>query len=439
MLAYNATKAQIFTSDFETWTGNVPANWAVATTVSNLEADSVIPYATSVHSGDSACRLVNRQGTSSHKRFTTQAVSVTSGTTYAINFWVRGHGSIRTALYSGSAYGTYNAWINVNSTSWALQTQSVTATTTSSTAQFIFSIASTFADMDDIQIDDVTIGVAVIDTVSIHDIQYTTAIPANSPYNNQTVYTGGIVTAKYKSGYFIQNGSGSWNGLFVYDATNAASVTRGDSVIIKGIVTEYNNLTEMKTITSFTKVNSGNAEPAPYVVTGANSNNEEFESVLVTILNANCLTTADTNGVWLVYDTDTTYIDSLIYIYSPVIGTTYDITGVNYYIKGAYSYVSGKLAIEPRDVNDISIHTGINEIENDNINIYPNPVSDILYVNNLIGTEKIQIINILGETIKDVKASGTKETINVSDLSKGIYILNINNNGRNLSKKISIE
>jgi hypothetical protein len=439
MLCFYTGKTQtVFTSDFETWTGNIPANWAVGTTVSNLEADSISPYATSVHAGDSACRLVNRQ--SAHKRFCTQAVSVTAATTYSISFWVRGHGSIRTGLYSGTSYGTYNPYIVVNSTTWAQQTQSITATSTSTTAQFIFSVVSTFADLDDIQIDDVTISIATIDTVSIHDIQYATAAPFASTYNGQAVITGGIVTAKYNKGLYMQDASGPWNGVYVYDSAHIASagIIPGDSIIIAGTVSEYLTYTELGTITSVTKVSSSNTLHPAYAVTTANSTTEELEGVLVTLTNIPCVDNSGSAsyGEWTVYNgTDSTKIGGQLYKYTTAtVGTSYDITGVVYLAYG------GVVRVEPRNANDVTVHSGINEIEYNNINIYPNPVSNILYINNMKGIEIIKISNILGETIESIKVSGNQTMVNVHDLSKGIYFISlINENGITSTKKFSKE
>ena len=130
--------SQVFTSDLESWTGNVPNGWVGAKT--SLEADSISPYTTSAHGGTYACKLVNRETT--HKRFTTQPVSITSGDVYTITFWVRGHGNIRTGLFDGGTTYSYNSYIAVNSTSWTQQTQSVSAPSTSTAAEFIFSVQS---------------------------------------------------------------------------------------------------------------------------------------------------------------------------------------------------------------------------------------------------------------------------------------------------------
>ena len=62
---------------------------------------------------------------------------------------------------------------------------------------------------------------------------------------------------------------------------------------------------------------------------------------------------------------------------------------------------------------------------NEEIFIYPNPSNDYIDINNDEEIWKLEIINMNGEKI-DVKRSGSR--IDVSFLSKGIYILNFNNN-----------
>ena len=136
---------------FENWTDGLPDDWYG--TKSNIGYSNVVQYTTSVHGDSSACQLIRTSG--SHKRFTTQGIPVTAGTEYTINFWVRGHGDIRTGLYDGGWH--YNSYISINSSDWAQYTQTVTASNTSDAAEFIFSLKNTNPDIDHIQIDDVEI------------------------------------------------------------------------------------------------------------------------------------------------------------------------------------------------------------------------------------------------------------------------------------------
>ncbi|MDW5290829.1 T9SS type A sorting domain-containing protein [Formosa sp. PL04] len=52
--------------------------------------------------------------------------------------------------------------------------------------------------------------------------------------------------------------------------------------------------------------------------------------------------------------------------------------------------------------------------------IYPNPVSSVLNISKSVNTKTYKVVNLLGQTIKQVNATGS---INVSDLSAGMYIL----------------
>lgn len=61
------------------------------------------------------------------------------------------------------------------------------------------------------------------------------------------------------------------------------------------------------------------------------------------------------------------------------------------------------------------------------INIYPNPVEDILYVKNVFEKEYYNIINSLGVVVKQDVIDMQKSTIDVSELINGVYFLQIQN------------
>tara|TARA_B110000116_G_scaffold2015_1_gene1798 strand:+ start:1951 stop:3963 length:2013 start_codon:yes stop_codon:yes gene_type:complete len=73
----------------------------------------------------------------------------------------------------------------------------------------------------------------------------------------------------------------------------------------------------------------------------------------------------------------------------------------------------------------------------DDLVVYPNPASNNLYINNLpISTEYINIINIEGKVVFNTKA---KSVIDISDLSKGIYMIKFNGLGLSESRKFVVE
>jgi hypothetical protein len=429
------SNAQITNGGFETWTAANPDGWGgVKTATTGL---TITKVTTNPHGGVNACGLTNT--TTSHKRFTSVATTVTNGTAYVISFWARGTGQVRTGMFTGknassSGYLTYNAYLSPTAT-WAQYTQTLIADCDTTVAEFIID-AGTAADL---VIDDVTVTVGTVDTVSIHDIQFATVAPYASAYNGMPVITGGIVSAKYNKGLFLQDASGAWNGVYVYDSAHIATagIVAGDSIIISGTVSEYLTYTELASITSVTKVTSGNTPHPAFTVTKANATTEELEGVLVNLTNVNCIdaTGSAQYGEFIVYNGDTTKTGGLLYKYTTAaVGTSYDITGVVYLAYG------GVVRVEPRDANDVSIHSGINEFDKSSVSIYPNPVSNILYVNNMNGVETIRVSNILGKTLENIKVSGTQTAINVSEFAKGVYFVSlINENGTVTTKKFAKE
>ena len=70
---------------------------------------------------------------------------------------------------------------------------------------------------------------------------------------------------------------------------------------------------------------------------------------------------------------------------------------------------------------------GVEDInENANIFLYPNPASSELHISGLQEVTNVSIFNMLGQKVLSTK---TQNMINVSDLSTGMYVVTIDNNG----------
>ena len=112
-----------------------------------------------------------------------------------------------------------------------------------------------------------------------------------SPLIEQVVTVQGVITAASDYSYFIQDGSGPWNGVYVYDNTNLPAV--GDHVILQGEVIEYYDLTEITNITYFETVSSGNDLPAAVELTTGfiGTSGEPYEGCRVKVSNAACTNT----------------------------------------------------------------------------------------------------------------------------------------------------
>lgn len=167
-----------------------------------------------------------------------------------------------------------------------------------------------------------------------------------SPYEGEIVKTTGVVTGVFSGSYFIQDGEGEWNGVYVY---GSSSVTVGDEVELTAEVDEYYDLTELKNISSFTLLSSGNELPAASELSTQEINDEAFEGVLVTVVNTICTNDNLGFGEWELDDgSGSCRVDDMGVVYTPVLGLAYTVTGPLQYSFDFYK-------IEPRDESDILI------------------------------------------------------------------------------------
>jgi len=453
-LAVTNLKAQIvLQSDFETWTAGTVAGWNGSKTNITSTPDSARQETVTPYHGTSCVRLVNATTTS--KRFSTQPIAVTAGTVYSMRFWARGSGSLRTGLYgvkqsTGFGY-EYNSYITVGSPTWTVYTQTLVADSTNASAQFMFSVKSTIAASGNVDVDSVTItNIGTVPPVSLYNIQYTLATPANSPYMNQYVTTSGIVTAVYngstgtQSGYYVQTtGATSWAAANIYDYGHIVNI--GDSVVFTALVTEYYNETELQNVVNFTKVSSGNPVPAPTIVDMTTIQGEKYEGMLVKVNNTSCVR-YNTAQAWYVFNDATTGIDTvdnIIYTYSYTIGKKYDITGVVH-----FEYANW---IEPRfiaDVDSIHVSSGIQEINNfTGFSAYPNPNNGsfnvVLTADKTEQNSTIVLRDLSGRIIyqeqRDANQGENTWQINIAGLAKGFYILEVSNTEAKAVQKITVE
>lgn len=413
IFTYGAGIGQVFYSGFENWTDpNTPSDWRGAAT--SALTTEVVQYSTTPQSGTYCVQLIN--ATTSHKRLSTQAVSVTAGEVYNVSYYARGTGEVRVGMYRGAtgSYVSYSSYAVINSASWTKVDQVIMCDTTSSAAEFILSFRNTTATYDNLQIDSFYVSVGTSSTVSIHDIQYTTG--DSSTYYGDPVNTGGIVSATKSGAYWIQNGTGPWSGVYVYDAVNTPAI--GDSITFSAIVDEYYSLTELKSISNYVKVSSGN----PVQVTELNLPDapaEMYEGVLVKVSNVECMSLPDTYLEWTVGDgMSTLKVGDLIYAYTPTIGTNYDVTGV-------MDYNFSEWKIQPRSASDVTIHNAIGEFEI-NASVYPNPTSDNVNISaNAEGT--IRIADVTGRIVFEAPFN-QNAIVSTQSFNSGVYSVIINGN-----------
>ena len=96
----------------------------------------------------------------------------------------------------------------------------------------------------------------------------------------------------------------------------------------------------------------------------------------------------------------------------------------NWYDIPDANFAYGMTKVEGLIVDIIPNHLAVNELANKKgLEIYPNPASDVLHINNLPCDEADFIVfNVLGQK---VMTGSTNGTISVADLEKGFYVLQI--------------
>ncbi|HNS16556.1 MAG TPA: endonuclease [Bacteroidales bacterium] len=149
-----------------------------------------------------------------------------------------------------------------------------------------------------------------------------------SPFLDQQVTTTGIVTATFGEYYYLQQGSGPWSGIRVWDPSRYQNP--GDSIIITGTITEFQGVTEIRDVVSHYPVKCGIKVPDPVTVT-CNEIEEALEGMVITVHKAEC-TDADyflNDWMWTVHD-GTGYLlvyNTAIFEYQPLEGEQYTVTG----------------------------------------------------------------------------------------------------------------
>lgn len=262
---------------------------------------------------------------------------------------------------------------------------------------------------------------------SIHDVQYVdpATTPQNSPFTGRVVNVQGIVTAGTGdagavSKFIMQDGSGTFSGLLVYEGTAANFLLPGDEVQVGGYIEEYFGLTEMNPHngSAIELISFENALPAynqAHTVVLADDTSpggylgEAYESVLVRTFAS---TVIDTLGSaqyseFMVSDTGAD-ADSLVVnaafdmVYEPVLGQTVT-------VKGFMDYAFGEFQLVPLRDEDITV--GATAVEGELPQILPaggfssikpnpfNPKTEIRFVLTRDNLVQLNVYNIRGELV----------------------------------------
>ncbi|HLO90820.1 MAG: T9SS type A sorting domain-containing protein [Chloroflexota bacterium] len=113
-------------------------------------------------------------------------------------------------------------------------------------------------------------------------------------------------------------------------------------------------------------------------------------------------------------------------------------------VNGGYSYMVTAVydngESEPTNTVEVEI-TGVGVNSPDlieNLRVYPNPASDIINIKADESIIKLQLVNIAGQIVYESNAVASETVINTSDLTQGLYMLNITSDKGTVTRKISI-
>lgn len=80
----------------------------------------------------------------------------------------------------------------------------------------------------------------------------------------------------------------------------------------------------------------------------------------------------------------------------------------------------------------------IEEVESNNVNVYPNPANSYVNVNATSNISNVEVYTIAGQKVADFTANGTNTVISTSNLSNGMYMMRINTENGTINKKFSV-
>jgi hypothetical protein len=237
---------------------------------------------------------------------------------------------------------------------------------------------------------------------TIYEIQYTEDPSGDSPHLDERVSTTGIVTAIFPSSFFIQDGSGAWNGINVYPEDYDTSMLNiADEIYLEATVLEYNDKTELGELANLEVTGSGEL-PAPITIsTAALSSEEAYEGVLISLQNVTVTNPDLGYGEWEVDDgSGACVVDDMgDYTYEPVQDDVIvELTGVVDYSYGTYK-------LEPRNDDDFDFGNSNSQVTIPQISKvanYPNPFNPettISFQTKQNSHIAVTIFNIKGEKV----------------------------------------
>jgi hypothetical protein len=83
----------------------------------------------------------------------------------------------------------------------------------------------------------------------------------------------------------------------------------------------------------------------------------------------------------------------------------------------------------------IGASVGMDELNGNNIGIYPNPASTSVTIYSSTTLEKVELLSITGQLILTEKASGNQHRLNLTDIANGVYFVVVHDSAQKITRK----
>lgn len=357
------------------------------------------------------------------------SVSVTSANTLSTVtlYWGTAYNSEDKSVSMSKSGDNYNGTINLNGISGGQYLHYKIVCTDASQKQFS-KFFTAFVHKN----------IGTSDLTSLANVQGT---QNQSPMVNQKVTVAGRVSKIIDGEYYIQN-KGTREAICVYSAPETGNI--GDSVIVTGTITEYNNLTEIKDITYF--CNLKNNKPVDALEIKISEANEDLEGKLVLIKGVTFTdagSTISASSKSYKFSDGTGTLDLYVNYASKLVGEKLP-TGSNT-ITGILSQYSSSYQLLARDINDLkNVASNVNpafESKNNMLTVFPNPVSSGKIAIQTNGEANRFFINdISGRILMHGELRMKTNPVDISHLQKGLYFVVIETkNGSKESAKLLVK
>lgn len=237
--------------------------------------------------------------------------------------------------------------------------------------------------------------------------------------------------------------------VFAPSTSFGYTVTEGDSVAVQGSVGFFRGMTQLATLDTVYKIGTHALVTAPVV----QDLDESTESELVRLNNVHLVTPSqwDTTAHSSGFSVDVTdgvgnwvvRIDEQTDIFKnnqAAPANTFDVIGIGAQFDTSAPFTSG-YQLYPRYHQDIIVHTGINQV-NDNIaRIYPNPNNGtfVIELKNNTNNAEVKLFDLAGRMVYYSKETANPIHINLNQMNAGMYVVEVKSGDLISRSKINVQ